>query len=45
MSRDPAQGVINWFACLMVVVFGASAAIAGFTLWALWRLLSAILGS
>ncbi|QOR55257.1 MAG: hypothetical protein SHS37scaffold220_26 [Phage 67_12] len=43
MARDPAQGVINWFAALMVCVLLASAGITGFALWALWRLVRAIL--
>ena len=44
MARDPAQGVINWFAALMVCVFLASACVAGLGVWGLWRLAHHLLG-
>lgn len=42
--RDPAQGVISWFALLMACVLIGSAAITAFAIWALWRLVSAMVG-
>lgn len=45
MARDPAQGVIRWFGWLMVLVFGASAGISAFALWALYRLVRHFLGA
>lgn len=44
MARDPAQGVIRWFAWLMVAVFCASAAVVCWMLWRLWLLVHAIVG-
>ena len=43
-NRDPAQGVINWFALLMVIVLLASCGITAFALWAIWRLYCAVTG-
>lgn len=45
MARDPAQGVINWFAALMVCVFLASGTIAGLVLWGLWHFVRRWLGA
>lgn len=43
MARDPAQRLINWFGCLMLAVFVASAALVCWTLHKLWQLAAALL--
>ena len=44
MARDPAQGVINWFAALMCCVAFVVLTSAGLVLWGLWRLAHVMFG-
>lgn len=44
MSRDPMQGVINWFALLMACVVLGSLSLAGLALWGLWHLARYVFG-
>jgi len=43
-NQDPAQGVINWFAALMVCVLLFSVTCAGLAVWGLWRALHHLVG-
>lgn len=44
MARDPAQGVIDWFAALMVCAALVFVGVIGFVLYAAWRFYCAVMG-
>ena len=44
MERDPAQGVINLFGCVMGAIFFASAVCAGLAVWGLYCAYRAMVG-
>lgn len=43
-NRDPAQGVINWFAALMVCVFVVSISVAVAGVWGIYVLVRHLQG-
>lgn len=45
MGRDPAQGVINWFAALMFGLGIICLGTLGFVLYAAWRFYRAVMGT